>query len=113
MRLTMSHTWAKTFNLSTIGSSLGFRFKQFNGFTHLFKRNLKGLVPYHFTLANGEVFQVPSACSEVRVLSGVAWITVAGQDLILTSGEKALVASKKGGAILSALGNLPLIVEVL
>ncbi len=113
MRLAMSNTFSRTFNPSTTGSSLGSRLNQFSSFTNLFKRNFKNLAPDHFTLENGEVFQVPSACSEVRVLSGVAWITVAGQDLILTSGEKALVASQKDRAILSGLGNLPLIVEVL
>jgi hypothetical protein len=45
-------------------------------------------------------------------LSGIAWITVAGKDIILNTGEKISLESKKDSAILSVLGNEPLNLEV-
>lgn len=113
MRLAMSNRFAKNFNLSIVSSFFGVGSNKFSAFTNLFKSHLKYLNPYQFTLKKGEIFRVPSGCREVHVLSGVAWITEAGQDIILTSGEKASLASNKGLAILSSLGNVPLILEVL
>jgi hypothetical protein len=112
MRSAMSNTSAKTFNLSTLSNPLNSWSNQLGSLTNLFKGNLKSLVPCRFTLQKGEVFRVPSGCKELQVLSGVAWITVAGQDIILTSGETASLESNKGFAILSALGRNPLTLEV-
>lgn len=112
MRSTMSNSSTKTLQLSTLSNSLGSSSNRFKAFTNMFKGSLNPLIPYHFTLEKGEVFRVPVACRELRVLSGVAWITVAGQDIILTSGETASLGSNKGSAILSALGKVPLSLEV-
>jgi hypothetical protein len=113
MRSTMSNSIAKTFQLSTISIFLGSFSNRFSAFTNMFNGNLKPLIPSHFTLEKGDVIRVPATYKELRVLSGVAWITVAGQDIILTSGETASLESNTGSAILSALGKLPLTLEVL
>lgn len=113
MRLDMSNTIAKTFTLSRILISLGFCSNQFQNFTNLFQGNLKSLVPVQFILEKGKVFRVPSACQQLHVLSGIAWLTVAGEDIILTAGEKVSLDSNQGFAILSVLGEVPLILEVL
>lgn len=63
------------------------------------------------TLQKGDVFRVPKNYTEVRVLSGFAWLSVAGKDKVLQSGEKVLLASKND-AVLSALKSVPLILEV-
>jgi hypothetical protein len=113
MRSAMSNRAAKSFNLLTPSTDLGYCSNQLRAFTNLFKGKLTSIAPYHLTMEKGEVFRVPSGCQELHVLSGIAWITDAGEDIILTSGEKASLASNKGLAILSALGNVPLILEVL
>jgi hypothetical protein len=113
MRLGMNNRLAKTFRLSTISSSLDSHSNRFRPFKKESRPHQKSLVAHQFTLKKGELFRVPSGSKELHVLSGKAWITVAGEDIILNSGEKASLASNQGFAILSALGNMPLILEVL
>jgi hypothetical protein len=113
MRLVMSNTLVKTFSLSTLLSYLGSGSNRFGVFTNLFKSNLELLVPCQFTLEKSEVFRIPSACKELHILAGTAWITVAGRDIVLTTGEKVSLETKKDRAILSALGNKSVSVEVL
>jgi len=50
---------------------------------------------------------------EIKVLSGVAWITVAGQDIILICGKTATLALNKDEALVSAINDAPLILEAL
>lgn len=45
------------------------------------------------------------------MLSGVAWITVAGEDIILTYKQKASLALNKDEVIVSSLSDVPLILE--
>jgi hypothetical protein len=71
------------------------------------------IMPRRFILENGEVFRINHFYSEFQVLSGVAWVTIEGKDLILCSGEKLKFESKKAVALISALGKQQLIVEVL
>ncbi len=112
MRLAKTHAFVKTINLSTILYSLGFNFNQLRTFTKLFHEPIKSLVPAQLTLEKGQVFQVPLAYQEIHVLSGTAWITVAREDIILTTGKKASLPSNHGFAVLSALGDVPLILKV-
>ncbi len=111
MRLSISNALSKFFQQSAIASSVDSCSSNFGSFDHPFEANLKSVVSHHFTLHQGEVFRFPSACRELYVLSGVAWITVAGEDIILTSNETASLASNKDFAIISALGKVPLILE--
>lgn len=115
MRLGMSHTVAKTFFFSTLLSSFALRANRFRKFTHphRFKDNLKSLAPMQFTLEKNHVFPIPSAYQELHILSGIAWLTVEGQDIILTTGEKVSLDSYQGLAILSTLSDKPLILEVM
>lgn len=113
MRLAMSNKFAKSFYQSPISSFLVAYSNKFSAFTNLFKSDLKSLIPYQVTLEKDQVFRVPSAYRELRILSGIAWITGDGEDIILTSGQKASLTSSKGGTVLSALGNVPLTLEVL
>ena len=59
-----------------------------------------------------ELCRLPPKCRGIRVLVGQAWVTLAGEDLVLTPGEKMRFAPTKDFALVSALGNVPLIVEV-
>ena len=113
MRLVMGNTLAKTFSVSTLLSYLGSCSNRFGVFTNLFKSNLEFLVPCQFTLEKSEVFRIPSSCKELHILAGAAWITIAGRDIVLTSGGKVSLDPKKDCAILSALGNKPVSLEVI
>jgi hypothetical protein len=115
MRLGMSHRVAKTFFLPTLLSSFALRANRFRKFTHphRLQNKLKSLAPQQFILEKEQVFPIPSAYQELLILSGIAWLTVAGQDIILTTGEKVSLDSNQGLAILSTLGDKPLILEVI
>ena len=63
-------------------------------------------------LYKGELYRLPPAAAGIRVLAGRAWLTVAGQDLLVTPGEKVSLPSRKDGALISALGQAPLILEI-
>ena len=112
MRLTMSYRLVKDFHLSALSSYLGSSIESFKGSNLLFNRKLKSLVPYQVILQKGKVFRVPFRCRELHLLSGVAWLTVNGEDIILKSGETVSLPSNKGLAIISVLGNMPLTLEV-
>lgn len=64
-------------------------------------------------LYQNEVYRLPPKCRAVRVLGGIAWMAVAGQDIFIARGEIMALASTKDFALVSALGNDPLILEVL
>lgn len=113
MRLGMSHTVAKTFFLSTLLSSFSFCSNRFRDFIHFFQGNLQSFVSVQYTLEKDKILRVPSACQQLHILSGMAWLTVAGEDIILTPGETVLLDSNQGCAILSVLGEVPLLLEVL
>jgi hypothetical protein len=113
MRVAMGNTSAKTLNQATLSTSLSSYLNRFNTLTNLFQGDLKALASGQFTLEKGEVFRVPSVGQELHVLSGIAWVSVAGQDIIVRSGEKTLLDSNQHSAVISPLGNLPLTVEVL
>lgn len=113
MRLAMNYRLVKTFCLSVLSSYLGSSIKQFRSSSHLFNRNLKSLAPAQVILPKGKEFRVPLEYRELHLLSGVAWLTVNGEDIILQSGETVSLPSNRGLAILSVLGNKPLTLEVI
>lgn len=113
MRLAMSNRVAKIFYRSTVSSFVGAYSNSWSVFTTPFKGNFKSLTPDKFTLDKGEIFRIPSACKELRVLSGMAWLTHDGKDIILNSGERASLISNKDCTLLSALGNVPLSLEIM
>lgn len=59
-----------------------------------------------------EVYHLPAESQGVKVVSGVAWLTVAGKDLILRGGDRVLLNTDQV-ALISALGAQPLMLEVL
>jgi hypothetical protein len=63
-------------------------------------------------LYKDEIFRVPGASTCIRVLSGNAWLTVDGQDIIVTRGETASVRSKKDFALVSTFNSAPLVFEL-
>lgn len=112
MRLGMSNTFAKNLT-SALLSYLGSWLMRSRVFKQLFHNPVQSLFPKLLTLKKGQVFRIPSVCQEIHVISGSAWITLAEEDIILQVGEKAFFTFNKDSAILSALGNMPLIVEMI
>ena len=105
MRSVTSNALIRLFPLSRLLTLVGSYSKKVKGNSQV--------TPRRFTLGNGEVFRIHHAYQELQVLSGIAWLTIGGRDLILHSGEKVEFESKKDVAIISPLGNMRLIVEVL
>jgi hypothetical protein len=58
------------------------------------------------------VYKLPQVVREIQVLSGIAWLTIDKQDIILQSAEKTLLSPSKNAAVISALNNMPLILAV-
>lgn len=113
MRLTMTNASPRTFSITKTLRFLGLDSKRVRNLIHWFQSNLDALVPVRLTLAQGETFRIPVACQELQVLSGVAWISVAGKDLILSAGETVSLEANNDIAVLSALGEEPLWLEAL
>lgn len=113
MRLAMSHSLLRIFSLSTLSTYLGSYSKRFRALTFQSESEARLLSPYSFTIEKGEVFRIPSTCQEIQVLAGVAWLTAAGKDIILSAGEKASLLSHEETILLSALGNVPLTLEII
>ncbi|HAA30497.1 MAG TPA: hypothetical protein DCE56_25930 [Cyanobacteria bacterium UBA8553] len=109
----MSSRLVKSFHLSALSSYLVSALQSFKADNPLFNRKLKSLVPAQVILEKGKVFRVPFRCRELHLLSGMAWLTVNGEDIILKSGETVSLPSNKGWSILSVLGNMPVTLEVL
>lgn len=63
-------------------------------------------------LYKNEVCRIPQAYSEVKVVSGNAWLTMDGRDMFLVRGERASLTSHRDTALISALGKTPLVLEV-
>jgi hypothetical protein len=68
--------------------------------------------PNRIILMENEVYRLPQTHREIQVLSGIAWITLDQQDIILQSPEKASLPPSKNFAVISALNNMPLILAV-
>jgi hypothetical protein len=64
-------------------------------------------------LYKNEVYRLPRAWREVRVLTGRAWLTSGGEDILLARGESAVSSSRRDTALVSALGQVPLVLELL
>ncbi len=113
MRLATNNEFARIFNPSTLLGLVSFYPNKFKAVTELFKGKLNCVMPFQVTLEKSEVFRIPQAYRQFQVLSGMAWLTVGGKDIILHSGEKASLESKKDVAVISALGKMPLFLEVI
>jgi hypothetical protein len=64
-------------------------------------------------LLKGEVQRVKSNYRGLRVRSGRAWVTVNGRDLVLKRGEEVALERQRDAAVVSPLGHVPLVIELL
>lgn len=63
-------------------------------------------------LVQGEALRLPLPRLRVRVLSGTAWITQAGVDTLLEEGGTFNPSASADRAVISPVGNVPLLFEV-
>jgi hypothetical protein len=61
---------------------------------------------------SGEVFRLPAECRGLRVVSGKAWVTFDGRDIVMNRGERTVLGEHGHPALVSALGRKPVILEV-
>jgi hypothetical protein len=63
-------------------------------------------------LVEGEALRLPLSRLRVRVLSGTAWITQKGEDTLLQAGEAFNLSAAADRAVISPIGNVPLLFEM-
>lgn len=64
-------------------------------------------------LMKGEVQRVESNYRGLRVRSGRAWVTLNGHDLVLKRGDDVTLEGRHDAAVVSPLGHVPLVIELL
>jgi hypothetical protein len=72
-----------------------------------------GRVLLRLVLYRGELFRLPHAGRGIRVCSGQAWATCAGRDILVAQGTTACFAYGTDAVLISAVGHIPLVLEVL
>jgi hypothetical protein len=65
-----------------------------------------------FTLQHNQSLRLPQQLQELQILSGAAWLTFAGQDIILNSQQILSIPKTKYGAVISAISQEPLVFEL-
>jgi hypothetical protein len=63
-------------------------------------------------LAYGEIASFTRVGQTLRVISGCAWITVDGEDKTLLSGQQMILEPGEDAAVVSALGDEPLVYRI-
>jgi hypothetical protein len=70
-------------------------------------------VMLRLVLYPGELYRLPQAGRGIRVCSGQAWATCEGRDILVAQRETACIASDTDAVLISAVGHIPLVLEVL
>jgi hypothetical protein len=70
------------------------------------------LVTTTVTLRKGEVYRLAPHCPTVWVVSGRAWATVAGEDIVVDRGETVSFNRRRDPVVITALGKNPLVLEI-
>ncbi len=68
--------------------------------------------PVRVTVLPGQVARLNPRCARVRVLTGIAYISREREDIVLRRGEDATVQRGRYNALISAVGRVPLVLEV-
>jgi hypothetical protein len=59
-----------------------------------------------------EQLRVPPSSKKLRMVEGTAWVTMGGLDYVLIGGDCISVSGRKGDAIISALGEEGIVIEL-
>ncbi|TAF11261.1 MAG: hypothetical protein EAZ77_00985 [Nostocales cyanobacterium] len=68
--------------------------------------------PQLLTLEHNQSLRLAPQVHELQILSGCAWLTITGKDIILMNKEIASIPKTQYGAVISAISQEPLIVEL-
>ncbi len=63
-------------------------------------------------LRQGDVYRLPSSSRAVWVVSGCAWMTHGGEDILLSAGESMSIAQPRDPVVITSIGVAPLVLEV-
>jgi hypothetical protein len=66
-------------------------------------------VSRHFSLSAGQVLRLKKTIREINIISGCAWVSYAGHDMVLNAGDRAAFAQNHEVPVISALGKSPLL----
>jgi mannose-6-phosphate isomerase class I len=69
------------------------------------------LAPICLTIPAGQTFRLPETFQRFTVVSGSAWVTVSGDDIVLHPGESLSVENRPYPVILSAESRAALTIE--
>ncbi len=69
--------------------------------------------PTRIRLATGDVYRVPRHIRQLRIVSGQAWISFAGHDILLAPGQQMTFTTRTPNdiALVSSLDRAPLVFE--
>ena len=73
---------------------------------------MEALSKTKFELMKGFVRDEKRESQVIHIVSGTAWVTMDGKDVILTEGEELRLSRGKYDAIVSTANNEPLVYEV-
>jgi hypothetical protein len=68
--------------------------------------------PLRIVLCAGETIRLPRRAARITVLSGTAWVTEGGRDLVLASGGSVEIGAAADSPIISAVGTEALLLEL-
>jgi hypothetical protein len=68
--------------------------------------------PLRMVLVEGEALRLPLSRMRVRILSGTAWVTQSGRDLLLEAGSSFDFSTGPDRAVISPIGTLPIFFEM-
>jgi hypothetical protein len=64
------------------------------------------------TVRQGEVYTLPASCRDVWVVSGCAWLTHSGEDIVLNQGEHTSFIRRKDPVVITSTSKVPLTLEI-
>ena len=70
------------------------------------------VVPNTIQVNPGDVHRLDTAAQVVRIVSGSAWITYNGQDMVLRKGRNVYLPPTSMPSLMSAIGHNPVVFEV-
>ncbi len=68
-------------------------------------------VSRRLSLSAGQVLRLKNSIREIYVISGCAWVSYAGQDIVLNAGERTSFTPNRDIPVISAVGTAPLLFD--
>lgn len=65
----------------------------------------------HLMVLKTEAYRIPANVKQIRILSGMAWLSTGGQDIILQRNEEFALSSKQHDVVISSVRKVPTVVK--